>query len=80
MQHIISDESWRAATGPILSSSLYDGETYYARLGRAGWSEAGFDDCDWSPVKVKDIGRDHLVASARPPVRRIQEVSPVESA
>ncbi len=24
---------WRAATGPILASDIYDGETYDARLG-----------------------------------------------
>ncbi len=27
-----TDESWRAATGPILAADLYDGETYDARL------------------------------------------------
>ncbi len=39
-ERIVTDESWRAATGPILASDIYDGETYDARLARDGWSAA----------------------------------------
>ena len=37
-ERIVTDESWRAATGPILLSRIYDGETYDARLELPGWS------------------------------------------
>ena len=40
-QHIISDENWHANTGAILTSSIYDGETYDARLEPSGWANAG---------------------------------------
>jgi alpha-L-rhamnosidase len=51
--HVIaSDESWRAGTGPILASGIYDGETYDARLEQSGWSSPGFDDATWSKVRV----------------------------
>ena len=33
------------------ANDLYDGETYDARLERAGWSEAGYDDRDWTGVE-----------------------------
>ena len=33
-----------------LRPSIYDGETYDARLDRRGWSTPGFDDSDWSAV------------------------------
>ena len=68
---------WRATTGPLLASDLYDGETYDARLEVDGWSSAGFDDRDWRGVRevAHDLGT--LVAPLGPPVRRIEELAPV---
>jgi alpha-L-rhamnosidase len=34
---ILSDNSWKSTTGPILKSDFYDGETYDARLEKTGW-------------------------------------------
>ena len=36
-----SDGSWKAATGPILMSEIYHGETYDARLEKPGWTRPG---------------------------------------
>ncbi len=74
---IVTDEAWRAATGPILASDLYDGETYDARLERNGWSTPGYDDGDWSGVRLLDYDLATLIAPCGPPVRRIEEVAPV---
>ena len=74
---IVTDESWRASTGPIVASSLYDGETYDARLERPGWSEPGYDDRDWAPVRPLDGDIGALVAPPGPPVRRTEELTPV---
>jgi alpha-L-rhamnosidase len=76
-EHIVTDESWRAARGPVLSSDLYDGETYDARQERPGWLTSSYDDHDW--VGVRSLARDFstLVAPAGPPVRRIELVAPV---
>ncbi|HEX6288797.1 MAG TPA: glycoside hydrolase family 78 protein [Herpetosiphonaceae bacterium] len=74
---IVTDERWRAATGPILASELYDGETYDARLERPGWSSAGYDDRDWSAVRPIDRDLATLVAPTGPPVRRIELIAPV---
>jgi len=49
---IASDGSWKAATGPVLLSDIYDGETYDARLEKRGWSTAGYDDNGWPGVTV----------------------------
>jgi len=73
-----TDEQWKASTGPILMSEIYDGETYDARLEKAGWSEPGYDDRAWTAVSVADRGKDLLVAPQGPPVRRIQELKPVK--
>lgn len=76
---ISTDESpaWRAATGPILMNSLYDGETYDARLEHSGWTMPGFDDSAWSEVRSVDWDLRTLEAPLGPPVRRVERVEPV---
>jgi len=76
-QTVGSDENWRAATGPILASDIYNGETYDAHLERTGWSEAASDDKDWSGVTVIDAPKGKLVAPEGPPVRAIDEIKPL---
>jgi alpha-L-rhamnosidase len=75
---IITDGSWKATTGPILMSEIYHGETYDARLEKIGWTTSGYDDGQWSGVRLAVHRKDHLVAPAGPPVRRIEEVRPIE--
>src|SRR3982751_365735 len=76
-QVVTTNEGWRAATGPILASDLYDGETYDARLELHEWSVAGFDDGAWSPVRAVERDLETLVPSPGPPVRRVELVEPV---
>jgi alpha-L-rhamnosidase len=73
-----TDDTWKASTGPILMSDIYNGETYDARLERIGWSEAGYDDKEWKGVSVLDAPKAKLVAAAGPPVQAIQEIKPVK--
>jgi alpha-L-rhamnosidase len=77
-QVVASDADWKAATGPILNADIYNGETYDARLERAGWSDAGYDDKEWSGVSVMESPKAKLVAPAGPPVRAIEEIKPVK--
>jgi alpha-L-rhamnosidase len=77
VERVVTDESWRATTGPILAADLYDGETYDARLERPGWAMPGYDAADWSPVVPLDRDLGTLVAPTGPPVRRIETVAPV---
>ncbi|MFL5588919.1 MAG: family 78 glycoside hydrolase catalytic domain, partial [Ktedonobacteraceae bacterium] len=67
-----------AARGPILSSDLYDGETYDARQERSGWSIAGYDDHDWVGVRRLDRDLATLVVPNGPPVRRVELVAPID--
>jgi alpha-L-rhamnosidase len=76
-ERIVTDETWRAETGPILSSDIYDGETYDARLERPGWSTPGYNDGDWRRVALLQRDLRTLVAPTGPPVRRTQEVAPI---
>jgi alpha-L-rhamnosidase len=73
---IVTDSSWKYANGPILASDIYNGETYDARRELDGWSEPGFSDRYWKPVKRMDSPGIRISASASPRVRRIQEIKP----
>lgn len=77
IERVVTDESWRAATGPILASDLYDGETYDARLECAGWSSPGYEDHAWTPVQAIEHDLGTLVAPSGPPVRRTEMLAPV---
>jgi len=76
-QHVATDGSWRSATGPILYSDIYKGESYDARLEKALWSRAGYDDSGWSGVRVISHSKEILVAPPGPPVRKVQEIRPI---
>ncbi|WP_216326300.1 glycoside hydrolase family 78 protein [Deinococcus aestuarii] len=77
VERVVTDETWRASTGPILAADLYDGETYDARLEVTGWATAGFDDSGWTPVRRIERDLATLVAPDGPPVRRIETLRPV---
>lgn len=73
-----TDDSWKANTGPILLSEIYDGESYDSRLeaGMKGWSTASFDAKDWLAVKKLSLVKGKLVPGDGPPVRRLEERKP----
>jgi alpha-L-rhamnosidase len=71
-----TDESWLAATGPILAADLYDGERCDARRGQDGWSSPGYDASEWSAVSLVERDLATLVAPAGPPVRRVELLEP----
>jgi alpha-L-rhamnosidase len=75
---VLSDASWKAATGPILMSEIYHGETYDARLEKPGWTASGFETSQWSDVRIAEHRKDNLIAPQGPPVRKVQELKPVK--
>ena len=74
---IVSDQNWQAATGAILSNSLYDGETYDSRLEPAGWNQAGFAAAGWLDVKNHEYDLKVMQAPIGPPVRCTETLKPV---
>lgn len=70
-----TDDQWRTATGPILASDIYNGETYDARRELVGWDRPGYDDSDWGPTQVFEPKVGALVAPPGPPIRRTQELA-----
>ncbi|CAM4212355.1 glycoside hydrolase family 78 protein [Paenibacillus alkaliterrae] len=74
---IVSDHSWKAATGPILMSEIYHGETYDARLEREGWSSAAYDDKDWSAVEILEHSKSMLKPQVNESVRKQERLQPL---
>lgn len=70
-----SGDSWRTAPGPFLAASIFNGETYDARLELPGWSEPGFDASSWHAVQTGAPLADPVIeAAVAPPVRRHEEL------
>lgn len=62
---LTTDSAWEWSYGPLLSSELYDGETY----------DFGLEDRrKWAPVEVIDAPKGVLTSSEKPPTRRIEEI------
>ncbi|MBX3177133.1 MAG: glycoside hydrolase family 78 protein [Candidatus Hydrogenedentes bacterium] len=54
---VITDPTWKTATGPILIADMQMGETHDARLEMPGWDAPGFDDAAWkSAIHAEDNG------------------------
>ncbi|MBN1926385.1 MAG: glycoside hydrolase family 78 protein [Prolixibacteraceae bacterium] len=75
---ISSGEEWKASTGAILESEIYNGETFDARLEPIGWDLPGYNDQSWQNVTPIQHTFETLTAPQGPPVRAIQEIDPVE--
>lgn len=73
---VVTDSSWKAATGPIRFSEIYDGETYDARLERHDWSEASFDEQSWSGTVTLDLPLANLSAQENVPTRVTETLKP----
>jgi len=52
VENIITDESWKTISSPVIFSSIYGGEDYDASLEQTGWNESGFNAAGWSKVII----------------------------
>jgi alpha-L-rhamnosidase len=75
---IISDAQWKSSTGPIRKAGIYYGEAYDARLEKKNWTQPGFSDTDWQGVNVIPGGKENIVASYGPPVRKHETFKPIK--
>ncbi|WP_458337608.1 family 78 glycoside hydrolase catalytic domain [Streptomyces sp. 372A] len=74
---IATDATWKASVGPILSSGLYEGENFDARLDNPHWATPAAPQDGWTPVRTGSRKTDTLVAPEGPPVRCTEEITPV---
>ena len=76
IETISTDESWKAASGPILKNNVYAGEVYDARLEIPGWSRPAFDDRAWKNACQIESPTRRLQAQSLPPIRRVRTLTP----
>ncbi len=74
---IVTDDTWKAAKGPILMDMVFYGETYDARLEMPGWSEPDFDESGWQSSAIRDTPFGKLVAHTPYPDKVMEEIKPV---
>lgn len=44
---IVSDNSWKTTTGPLLHDAIFTGEIYDARKDLGHWNRESYDDNIW---------------------------------
>ncbi|MFB9843551.1 alpha-L-rhamnosidase [Mucilaginibacter ginsenosidivorans] len=74
---IISDDSWKSSTGEIRYSEIYNGETIDHNKTQDGWTQPGFNDGQWSGVKVEDYPKNILLATYNEMVKKHETFKPV---
>ncbi|MCP4975350.1 MAG: family 78 glycoside hydrolase catalytic domain [Maribacter sp.] len=77
-EEIVSDTSWKYASGPILKNSVYLGVAYDARKELKGWDTSGYNDDSWKPVQKGSGPGGKLQKAYFPPVKVTQEITPTE--
>lgn len=77
VEWVLSDGNWKASTGAIRASDIYNGEVFDATMQPEGWSQAGFDASRWTSVEVVEESTSKLIAPEGPPVRIVEELKPL---
>ncbi|HEK86063.1 MAG TPA: alpha-L-rhamnosidase [Candidatus Aminicenantes bacterium] len=72
---ITSDDTWKAAHGPVEENGLYFGENYDARKEQPGWNNYGFDDSSWKKAVL--VSGPPLAAQNIPPIKIKARLKPV---
>ncbi|MFV0605916.1 MAG: family 78 glycoside hydrolase catalytic domain [Niabella sp.] len=75
---IISDDSWKTATGSIQFSEIYNGEIIDARKEKKGWELPGYNDAGWAKAKLANYSNQHLIANRNEPVKKQEVFKPVK--
>lgn len=68
---------WTWRIGPILGADLMQGQSVDLRTDAGEWSRPGGPETGWSAVTVRDFDLTRLRSSPAPPVRRVEELRPV---
>ncbi len=76
-ERIVSDESWKVTTGPVLSDGIYTGEVYDANKELTGWMGNAYTDTSWKTCVIMPEPGGRLMASSSPPVGISRTIRPV---
>jgi len=74
---VVTDQTWKISSGPIIYNDYSNGETYDARLEKPGWSTPPYNDSHWDPAVVLQRPSGKMVAQMIPPIRVMKTFKPV---
>lgn len=71
---------WVTVNGPVLENSVYNGETYDARLEKPGWDMPGYrmDPSEWFPSIIAEPPGGIMVSQILEPIKVIKDIEPVD--
>ena len=76
-QTIATSSDWKTSASPILSSEIYAGEQYDARLEQPGWDTPGFHATSWITAAVEPAPAAVVSAQIGSPIHQTGTVRPV---
>jgi len=68
-QIFATDATWKASTGAVVKSCIYDGEVYKANLEKIGWDQPGYDDSRWQNAGIADAPAGKMISQMMEPVK-----------
>ena len=74
---VVTDDGFKAATGPIVYSELFKGEKFDARKELINWDGNNFDDSEWRTCVIENDVKVDLRAFYGEPVKVIEEIKPL---
>lgn len=75
-ESILTDNSWKSSTGPIVRSDIYNGEYFDANLEQKGWDSPGFADSKWQLASIALAPQGAIVAQDYQPIRKHETLQP----
>lgn len=73
---VVTDDSWKSSSSPIVESQIYGGETYDARQEQAGWNQADFDESHWNHASLSVAPSIAVSSQLDVPARVVETLSP----
>jgi len=76
-QTVATSSDWKTSASPILSSEIYAGEQYDARLEQPGWETTGFRAASWAPAALEPVPAAVVSAQIGSPIHQTGTVRPI---
>lgn len=75
---IVTDDTWKASSGPITANDICNGEDYDARLEKPGWKSSEYDDSGWDKAEIADPPGGDLTSQMLEPSRVMEIIKPIK--
>lgn len=76
--NIVSDDTWKTSTSPIVFSGIYGGEDYDAAKEQKDWNKNAFDDVQWKQAIIVK-GTPNLHLQQEESLKVMEQFKPVNS-